>query len=201
MYVRGTEREREREHYIYGERDCIYGIYDLGLWSSTLSRFVPTCSYALACNVYLDIMLERFVPYVLMLSAVTYLSTYVSVFVHYHMFLFGGQFSSLCPNVLQFEIILSISLRLVILTLIQVSPNIVGKFSFTEEIVVKPAGVAAMNIESKKLMKKHNITSVKLHKHGRCYKWLGVPCHAFECQICTLCYKHVSMNYNLLLNL
>ncbi|KAF3963552.1 hypothetical protein CMV_012076 [Castanea mollissima] len=25
---------------------------------------------------------------------------------------------------------------------------------------------------------------------GRCYNSLGVPCHAFECKICTLCYKH-----------
>ena len=96
-------------------------------------------------------MLERFVPYVLMLSAVTYLSTCVLVFIHYHMFLFCGQFSSLCSEVLQFEIILSISLWLVILTLIQVSPNIVGKFSFTEEITVKFAGVAAMNIVSQEI--------------------------------------------------
>ncbi|KAF3949686.1 hypothetical protein CMV_024469 [Castanea mollissima] len=33
--------------------------------------------------------------------------------------------------------------------------HILGKFSFTEEITVKSAGVAAMNIVSKKLKKKH----------------------------------------------
>ena len=182
MYVCG--RERESTAYM-GKEIAYMELMTQVCGPSLLSRFVPTCSYALACYVYLDIMLERFVPYVLMLSAVTYLSTCVLVFIHYHMFLFCGQFSSLCSKVPQFEIILSISLRFVILTLIQVSPNIVGKFSFTEEITVKSTGVAAMNIVSKKLKKKHNITSVKLHKQGRCCKRLGVPCHAFECQICT----------------
>ena len=90
---RERERERERESTTYMElMTYVYG-------PSLLSRFVPTCSYALACYVYLDIMLERFVPHVLMLSAVMYLSTCVSVFVHYHMFLFNG-YSSLCSKVL-----------------------------------------------------------------------------------------------------
>ena len=35
---------------------------------------------------------------------------------------------------------------------------------------------------------------------GGCYKWLGVPCYAFKCNICTLCCKHVSMNNIFLIN-
>lgn len=159
-------REREREHCIYGERDCIYGAYDLALWFFTfisvcsnmflcfgllclfrhyVGKICSACSDAIGCHVSFDLCL---------------------CICHYHLFLFCGQFSPLYSKVLWFEIILSFSPQLVILTLIQESPNIAGNFSFIEEITVKSAGVAAMNIVSKKLKKKHNITRMKLHKHG-----------------------------------
>ena len=93
MYVCVGERERERERalHIWGKRLHIWNLllrFVVLHFCLSLFQHVP-----MACYVYLDIMLERFVPYVLMLLAVTYLSTCVSVFVHYHMFLFCGQFS------------------------------------------------------------------------------------------------------------
>ena len=103
IYVCVWERERERA-LLYGERDCIYGTYVLGLWSFTfvsvcsnmflcfgllclfrhyVGKICSICSNAIGCHVSFDLCLG--------ICSLSY------VFILWPVF-------SLCSKVLQFEI-------------------------------------------------------------------------------------------------
>ena len=92
MYVCVGERERERESTAYMGKEIAYmELMTLVCGPSLLSRFVPTCSYGLLC------LFRHYVGKICSICS-NAIGCHVSFdlclgFVHYHMFLFCGQFS------------------------------------------------------------------------------------------------------------